>query len=235
MRLKDRSRYPPGGYRYYTAATNFSIQPWVSFDVAVQQILAHRQANPYQCQKNGWSLDPAVIAAELDAYNTDVCVGMGWTQYITDGTPEALPPKSLSHSSLLPRSAARAVEGIKTIARWEMAGGSVVDDKLANQRARVCSGCPKNDYVDISTYFTEAAAKLVLKQLEHRNQRKLRTDHDPLLGICSACGCVCKLKVHAPLDIILSEMKPEAQAALHPDCWIKHEQAALLDVPEPAA
>jgi hypothetical protein len=206
--------------------------------VAVQQILTHRKANPHQCAVNGWSLDPAVIAAELDAYNVEVCRGMNWNDYITDGQPEALPGKAQSRSSLLPQNAARVVAGIRTIARWEMAGGQAVDDKLANARAKVCSTCPKNDYVDISTYFTEAAAKLILLELEHRNKRKLRTDFDPLLGICSACGCVEKLKVFAPLDIILSEMKPEAKAALHESCWVRAEEKALeqkslLDVPAP--
>ena len=75
MRLRDRAKHPPGGYRYTVAQTNWSISPWISFDAAVQQIIAHRRANPYQAQVNGWSLDPQTVADELDAFNAKADVG----------------------------------------------------------------------------------------------------------------------------------------------------------------
>lgn len=222
MRLKDRGKLPPGGLRYYAPQTNFSIQPWVSFDVAVEQIRQHRIANPHQTKVNNWSLDPGVIAAELDAWNTNVCVQMGWMDWVTDGQPENLPPKALSLSSpSLPNG--RLAAGIKTIARWELAGGNVVNRDKANARAKICSTCIKNEMGDLSTFFTEAAARLIRLQLETKNNMKLSTDFDPLLGLCQACGCVNKLKVWAPLDIVRSEMKPEIKAALAAQCWVLNE------------
>jgi hypothetical protein len=223
MRLKSRTRFPPGGFRAYFPQTNFSIQPWVSFDTAVEQIRQHRLANPHQSQVNNWSTDPAVIAAELDAWNTNVCVQMGWMDYVTEGEPEALPPKALS-PQWSSRQSGRLAAGIKTIARWEIAGGQVVSRELANARAKVCSTCIKNELGDLSTFFTEAAAHLIAAQLGTKNNMKLTTDFDPLLGICQACGCVNKLKIWAPIDIIRSEMKDEIKAALAEQCWVNHEK-----------
>lgn len=228
MRLKDRNKFPPGGFRYYTAATNFSIQPWVSFDVAVAQIVAHRKANPYQSSVNGWSTDTGTVANELDAYNTMVCQQMNWNDYITDGSFEDL-PKVQSRQSLSPRNAARVAEGIKTILEWEVTGGKLVEAAQANARAKVCSTCPKNMAGDLSSFFTEAAAKLIQLQLEAKNNLKLHTDYDPLLGLCDACGCVCKLKVWCPADIILSKMKLDTKERLDPGCWILDEERRLLD------
>ena len=223
MRLRDRNKFPPGGFRYYAPQTNFSITPWVSFDVAVQQIIAHRRANPYQCQVNNWSLDPMIVADELDAFNTNVCKQMNWDAYITEGGPETGDPKAQSHQSLSSR-AAQLAAGIKTIAAWELGGGNVVKREVANARAKICAACVKNEQGDLSTFFTEQAARLIRLQLETKNNMKLHTDFDPLLGLCSACGCVCKLKVWAPLDIIRKEMKPEVKAALAGNCWVLTEQ-----------
>lgn len=179
-------------------------------------------ANPYQCQVNNWSLDPGVIGAELDAFNVHVCLSMNWNDYITDGQPENLPPKWTTPQSGSSRSAQLAA-GVQTIADWELAGGNVVSRELSNERAKNCSTCIKNESGDLTSFFTEAAARLIRLQLETRNNMKLRTDHDPLLGVCSACGCILKLKVHAPLDIILKHLKPEAKEALASNCWIIHE------------
>jgi hypothetical protein len=53
----------PGGLRFLQAETNFSITPWSSFESAVGQIITHRLGNRYLMEKNGWSVDPATVAA----------------------------------------------------------------------------------------------------------------------------------------------------------------------------
>jgi len=109
MRLRDRNRFPPGGYRFRQAETNWSPTTWISFDATVAEIIAHRQGNAWLANRNGWSTDPAQVAAELDAFNTKVCQEMNWTDYITAGdsgnysapvytdpTPPAQPPRQLA-------------------------------------------------------------------------------------------------------------------------------------------
>ncbi len=227
MRLKDRNKFPPGGFRYYVPETRWSISPWISFEAAVGQIIAHRQGNTYLTQTKGWSLDPFVVSEELDAFNTGVCQQMGWKDYITEGGPTAGDPKALNLPSGSSRSARLAVEGVRTIAEWELAGGNIVPHEQSNRRAQICSTCVKNETGDLLTFFTETAAKLIKLQLETRNNMKLRTDFDPLLGVCSGCGCVMKLKVHCPAEIILKKMSPETKAALASNCWIHDEEKAL--------
>ncbi len=227
MRLVDRVKPPPGGYRYYVAQTNWSITPWVSFDVAVAEIVRHRLGNPYISSQNGWSTDPAVVADELDAFNTAVCQQMGWNAYITEGgLPTAIPKARRSVSSSLQnlaRAAGNLVSGVQTIAEWEIAGGHLVEQLLADQRATICSDCPRNVPGDLSSWFTQKAADLIRSQLESRNRMNIETASDDKLGICEACACPLKLKVHTPLDIILSKMSAESKAALDPRCWILKE------------
>ena len=87
MRLKDRQRQIPGGFRYYQSETNFFPTTWSSFESCVTQIIKHRLGNAWLIERNGWSVDPAQVAAELDAFNTKVCQEMNWTEYITEGDP----------------------------------------------------------------------------------------------------------------------------------------------------
>lgn len=222
MRLKDRSRFCPGGFRYYVPETKWSISPWISFDAAVAQIIKHRQGNPFLVQSKNWSLDPFVVADELDAFNAAVCQQMRWNDYITEGGPDTPIPKAMSAS---PSSrAGRLAAGVQTIADWEIGGGMVVERDLANARAKTCSTCPLNEQGDLLQWFTQQAARLIQLQLETRNNMKLYTHYDPILGCCSACGCVNKLSVWCPLDIKLKHMKPDAMAALHPACWVLSEQ-----------
>ena len=87
MRLKDRSKQIPGGFRFYQPETKFFPTPWSSFESCVSQIIAHRQGNAWLVDRNGWSIDPAQVSAELDAFNTKLCAEMNWTDYITAGDP----------------------------------------------------------------------------------------------------------------------------------------------------
>ncbi len=227
MRLADRGKHPPGGFRYYVPQTNWSITPWVAFDVAVAEIINHRLGNPYISSQNGWSTDPAVVAGELDAFNTAVCQQMRWNAYITEGTPTDPPPPpppfTIPRSPSLAKSAAAAVGGIKTIVQWEISGGKVVEPLLADKRAQICADCPKNVQGGLLDFFTEAAASLIKRQLESRNQMKLSTPSDDRLGICEACGCVNKLSVFCPLEIKVSHLSEQVKAQLDPKCWCLNE------------
>lgn len=220
MRLKDRNKFPPGGFRYYAPQTNFSIQPWVSFDVAVQQIVAHRKANPHQCAVNGWSTDPATVARELDEYNVKVCQSMNWDQFITEGGFEDIQNPKTNLLSQLRKSVRRVVAGVETIKEWDIEGGTLVPQDEAERRARICVTCEKNAPGDLTSWFTEPAAQLIKRKLEARNNLKIYTSHDDQLGVCTACACPLKLKCHTPLEVINAKMPAEDRAQLWEHCWI---------------
>ncbi len=234
MRLKDRNKPIPGGYRYYQPETNFFPTPHSSFDSCVVQIIKHRSGNPWLVERNGWSIDPAAVAAELDAYNTKICAEMGWSAYIADGEPGdpkvpfLVPPPMSGSLSKIVQYARNVAEGVSTIAEWEIAGGQVVVPELAEARAGTCVKCPKNVKGDLLSFFTRQAASVIARQLESKNNLKLATSLDTQLGICDACGCVNKLKVWCPLDIIASKIKPEIRGQLDPGCWILNESKPVL-------
>ena len=52
---------------------------------------------------------------------------------------------------------------------------------------------------------------------------KLSTSGDSQLGVCSACMCPLKLKIHVPIGHIFDYTDEETLAALHPKCWILSE------------
>jgi hypothetical protein len=225
MRLADRNKFPPGGFRYYVPQTNWSITPWVSFDTAVSEIVAHRRANPYVASQNGWSLDTATVADELDSWNAAVCKQMGWNQFITSGGGPSPDPKTMSSRSL-PQSVASAAgklsAGIATIAEWRIDGVLVAQD-LAETRAKTCSTCAKNGSGDLTSWFTVPAANIIKAELERRNDLKIHTTLDPMLGVCESCACPIRLKVHCPLEIINAKMSGDVRSALDPGCWILAE------------
>src|SRR5436190_4914547 len=229
-RLRDRSVLPPGGLRYYQSETNWFPAPHTSFEGTVAQIIAHRLANPWLVEKNGWSIEPSLVAAELDRCNGKDCQDMSWTESIVEGDPRDLGPTVAGISpqfSRIGRYERTIANGVSTIVEWEIAGGRVVPQDRANARAAVCVKCPKNVNGDLLSFFTKQAARLIALQLETKNNMKLATPLDAELGICDGCGCVNKLKVWCPKDIIDLKMKPEIKSQLDPGCWIFHEEPML--------
>jgi hypothetical protein len=223
LRLRDRNKFIPGGFRFLQPQIpRWSITPWASFDTAVQQIIEVRKANPLITNNNGLSLDPATVGNELEAYNVAICASMGWSQFLWEGGQNDPPPKA-SLLSQLSQSAQVAVAGAKLIAAWQIDGGTLVPQELAESRALTCSTCPKNGSSELTDWFTVPAAELIKKQLEKRNEMKIHTTRDPLLGTCSACGCVLRLKVHCPIEVINQEMKEPERQNLDERCWVLSE------------
>lgn len=114
--------------------------------------------------------------------------------------------------------ASQLISGAKTLTDWLGAGGMPVGNELAQSRADVCLKCPMNvkDWDMI-----ESIADAIKKQVELKNHLNLRVDGEKSLHICSACGCVMRLKVHVPLRLCLPEANERDK--YHPSCWILSE------------
>ena len=223
IRLRDRNKFIPGGFRFLQPQVpRWSITPWVSFDTAVQQIIQMRQANPLITSNNGLSTDPVQVGNELDYYNAKICAEMHWNDFIFEGPPGAEPPPNTTLLSQLAQSARRVAAGVNTIAEWDI-DGELVPQELAESRALTCVTCPQNGSAELTDWFTVPAAEVIKKQLERRNDKKIRTNSDPLLGTCEACACPLKLKVHTPIKIINEKMRSEDRAKLDERCWILKE------------
>jgi hypothetical protein len=220
-RLKDRSRQIPGGLKFIEPATKWQPPPFSSFDTIVRLLVQHRQANAVIAQQNKWSTAYDEIADEVDAYNARICATHGWNEFIVAGDT---PPKPEARSSSSPAaSAGRVVAGVKLLVDWLGEGGTPVDNMRASMRAAVCAGCPQNGKGDWTRWFTVPASNLIRKQIAIRQDLDLSTPHDGDLGVCEACGCPLKLKVHTPMDVLAAHTRREALQEMPQNCWIKTE------------
>ena len=74
--------------------------------------------------------------------------------------------------------------------------------------------------------FTIPTSELIRKQLSMRQDMALKTESDEKLGVCNACGCPLKLKVHVPASHIKKHTSEAVKRELDPRCWIPAEIAA---------
>lgn len=220
-RLKDRNRQIPGGLRFYVSQTKWQPPRFASFETIVQGLIAHRRANPFLSQQNGWSTDENVVRAEVDSFNAELCRANNWLDYIDPGGP---PPPKLEAPRNLRQLVGRVAAGANSIGDMFGADGPITDVALAEARALKCSTCPKNEKGDWSRFFTIPASQVILTGLEYLKRRKLKTSLDDKLVVCSACSCPLKLKVWARLKHIVDHMPQESQDALVDDCWVRTEQ-----------
>lgn len=111
---------------------------------------------------------------------------------------------------------------------WLGSGGEAVEHVEAERRAAICAQCRMNhrDEGWLLRLFALTAAKAIRAALSKKNDLKLETSMDPLLGVCldwrngGGCRCILQLKVHTPGDIILKHMKEKTLRTLDPGCWI---------------
>lgn len=218
IRLVDRNRQIPGGLKFLEPATKWQPVPWSSFSTIVDGLVNHRRANAYMAAKNKWNLERRAVEDEVDEYNAKICQEHGWTNFIVDHGGGGLDLKSRSPHS--PVSV--AVAGVKLLTEWLGEGGKPVAKEESERRALICSDCPQNQKGDWTRWFTKPASELIRKQLSMRNEMALTTSTDESLGVCNACGCPLKLKVHCPMVHIEHHMSAEVEKSLDPRCWILH-------------
>lgn len=234
MPLKNRQMQIPGGLRFIQSDTNFRTTPWASFDRIVDEVIAHRQSNPYLITTNGWSIDRKTVENEVDYYNSKICESMNWNQFLQEGAvagPQS-GPFLRGHPQTLLHSAKNVAAGSQIIVEWIQSGAEAVPIAQATKRASVCAGimedgsdrCPKNVNHDLTSIFTIPVSHAIRSELKKRKDMNLETPYDEKLGVCSACSCPMKLKVHVPLNSFLHKMSGDAVADLDPRCWITAER-----------
>jgi len=223
-RLLDRNKFIPGGFQYYQPETGWKSPRMASFETIVSAIIAHRQANSWLIEKNKWSVDPETVRDELDAYNTKICQQMGWNSYISGAGGPSLPPNpQLPRSQQIARRVGNVVAGAETLVDWIKDGSEAVSPEQSAQRAEVCVACPKNNPGDLLSFFTRPAAEAIRRTIEKKNEMNLSTPSDDKLGVCDACDCPLKLKVHLPITFIRPRISQAVKSELDPACWMLKE------------
>jgi hypothetical protein len=187
-------------------------------------VVALRQANPFLCERHGWSTEVGAVESEVDAYNTARCIAGGWTTFVImdDPTPAIAYPPTAQKKTRLPAVAAakNIAAGVSLLLDWIGPTAKAVPHELAEQRASICATCPLNGRGGLLEYFTSAAAEKIRTQLAIRTDLKLSTSFDSQLGTCTACSCWLQLKCHVPIEFVLAHTSNEVKAALDPRCWV---------------
>lgn len=114
--------------------------------------------------------------------------------------------------------------GAIAIAEFLGPRGEPVDHDTAQRRADVCMRCSLNkSAAGWDGTITEIAAKATKAYFRIKSEKKLEVDGEDRLGICQACWCPLKLKVHMPIDHITEYTEDEVLADLDMHCWILKE------------
>jgi hypothetical protein len=233
-RLKNRQLQIPGGLKFFQPETRWQPPAFASFNVIVQNLITHRNANPGLRDSKGWATDQTAVENEVDEFNARICEQMGWTEFIqaqVGGAPAPfIPAPSLIDQSKL-NAAAGAVKkiwaGVRTLNDWLESEEPAVSDVQSAARAAVCAVCPKNVPGDFSTWFTKPASEAIRLQLEKVKNRKLSTPSDELLNVCDVCLCPMKLKVHTPMKYVNAHLTQgilDELASANSNCWIIAER-----------
>jgi len=222
--LKERYKCPPNGFQFVQPETNWGEgQKWWDFEQLCRELYNHRVANP----RFNLPTDINHIRAEVDRTNALRCLSIKGADIYVVQDQSTVPKYTAPH---LPQpavgggSVSTLAAGVDTLKSWMGKGGKPVSELLSNARAEVCVKCPKNGKGGWTHYFTVPAAAVIQREVEYRNRMKLSTPSDSQLGVCEACLCPLKLKVHTPLSDIIEHMPDDVKAALDPGCWILHEQ-----------
>ncbi len=225
-KMKSLTEHPPYSFRFLQPETGQSQEFVGSFTHCVDQTMMLRQANAFLAERHGWRTDRAGVEYDVEQYNVARMRAGGWLNFIIedDGNPPAptyvMPEKKKGRWASVAAGSGRIAAGVAILVEWLGSGAKPVEQALADGRAAICAGCPKNDGGDFTSYFTKPVADTIRTQLEIRGELQLKTPHDDKLTVCSACSCPLKLKVWAPLDHILAHTPEAVRKDLAPQCWI---------------
>lgn len=210
----NKHTFPPGGWQFRQPQTNWTNPlAMVSFIESIKAIIKHRQANPAITAKFQLATDPVAVEEELLKYTRA-------RLKIPDPPKAGFFARSRSLSAVAVGAAAalkRAAEGAAVPIDWFRSGGQPVDRELAEHRAKTCIACPKHG---APAWYAETAGIVIQEIIEARADVKLETSQDDALKGCDVCGCIMRIKVHTPLDVILRGTKPNILAEFPPNCWI---------------
>jgi hypothetical protein len=224
-RLKSLDRHIPGDFQMLHPEAQQREPFKGSFFAVVREEMKFRRMNPFLAQKYGWKMDQASVERDVHDYNVQRCLAHGWHDFLDDGPAQEFHQPTIQKKIL--RGAVAAVETTKAgIGVWMDfigEGGIPVDQKLATDRAFVCSDCPQNKQGGLRNWFIEKVVTEITQLAGIMKDLDVKTPHDAKLGVCEACLCPLALKAHVPMKHIEKHTKPETWAKLDKRCWMLSE------------
>lgn len=194
-----------------------------SFSEAVKFTYDFFAKNPALVEKNGWALNIEYVEAFVDEYNTQRMIAGGYLNFVE--VEGIVPAQKKTMMSRLSRSVVNVAEKVKTAAAiyLDLFGpdGKIVAKEEAERRAAVCVVCPKNDVTGgLTKYFLKESASEIMLVAGMLKDRDATTSLDDKLGVCQACECPMRAKVHVEAHVLKKHLKPDQIAKLDPNCWI---------------
>lgn len=221
VRLKNPHRECPiDGFWVEIGAIKQKRQFW-SYREATAWPLSIATSNPHL----GLPTDPAYWNNFVSQQNALRCLTYagGENYVIREGGPVHLETKKATLLKPLVAVGDKLRQlhaGTVLLAEWLGEGCPTVPADESACRAATCAVCPQNGLGDLTRWFTVFASEGIRQGIETAQKQGLKTPSDDKLGICEACLCPLKLKVHVPLANIKKHQTPKAQAALDLRCWI---------------
>lgn len=224
--LKSRTQCPPGGFQYRQPETGWHTEAW-DFNSVVVAVVNHRRAN----SRLSLNPNPNQVAEDVDVQNAARCLAMpGADGYVVSApvgetqSPKLSPLRRLAGAAAgFAGTGSKLKAGVQVLFEWLGEGAQTVGAKQAGIRAAVCVTCPLNQKGDWTRHFTGPIAERIRTTLEMRQEMSIETPFDNDLGVCSACACPLKLKVHVPMEFIEAHMSDQVKDALVPNCWMRGE------------
>jgi hypothetical protein len=221
--LKSRMNCPPNGFQYRQPETGWHTQAW-DFNSVVAAVVNHRRAN----SRFSLNSNPAQVAEDVDVQNAARCLAMtGADGFVAmapvggDDSPKFLPLRKLAGAAAGFVAGVKQMHaGVQVLVDWLGDGAETVPAALAAERAKVCSLCSLNQGGDWSAHFTGPISERIRTTLEMRKEMKIETSFDDALGVCAACACPLKLKIHVPMNFISAHAIPKMRSDLDPGCWM---------------
>ena len=198
MILADVSTTPPGGWTYTQQESGFVIRALTPADLK-SRIYQHRRANGFDLS-SGWWEEVQLELCSIPEIEERFCREPGVK------TPEE---RRIRIVDLL--------RFFRTVRAWVVKKGfSVAPAATIRARADICAACPLN--VDVKGCY---GCQGVLRWLAEFLDRDAKVHREKELRNCKVCGCVLKLKVCLPDEILKEVVDPTHDYPAH--CWLSKD------------
>lgn len=137
----------------------------------------------------------------------------GWCEYESGGDPQAFIDARMTMDDI--------INGTNVLVEFVAQGAPLVDQKLADSRARTCAAC----YANISAGGCATCKGLAYLVDAVAGTHKTVADGELQGKSCGVCKCLSRAHVWLTIEILSKGITPEMETLWPDHCWKKNERA----------